>query len=172
MHAYLLLSLLLHAALLLAYRNSVPANVLLAENRPASALRLSFRAPLAAKLQAQAVTRTASRRTPDAIASSAAPRRLLTLPAATPATGSDDASPHLDLDAVRNMARESGRSAYPRPAPAANALATPAGENDTPLARAIGKAARPDCRTAHADAGLLALAYLAKDALLDKGCKW
>jgi hypothetical protein len=36
----------------------------------------------------------------------------------------------------------------------------------------IEKAAKADCKTAHADAGLLAVIPLAKDAITGKGCKW
>ena len=40
------------------------------------------------------------------------------------------------------------------------------------LAKDIEKSARPDCRTAHADKGLLAVPALAADALKDNGCRW
>jgi hypothetical protein len=41
------------------------------------------------------------------------------------------------------------------------------------LARDIEKAGKPDCRTAHADKGLLGIIGLAADAVKkDSGCKW
>ena len=43
-------------------------------------------------------------------------------------------------------------------------------EKETPLGRSISQAARPDCRTAHAGLGLLALPLLL--AATDSGCKW
>jgi hypothetical protein len=52
------------------------------------------------------------------------------------------------------------------------ALASPGPESETPLGRAIAKAERPDCRTAHAGAGLLAVLFLIKDGFSDDGCKW
>lgn len=49
------------------------------------------------------------------------------------------------------------------------------GEDDTALAKAVGKAHRADCRTAHsgdAKGNLFALIPILKGTLSDKGCKW
>lgn len=40
------------------------------------------------------------------------------------------------------------------------------------LARGIAKSARPPCKNAHADMGLLALPFLLADTVTDRGCKW
>ena len=45
-------------------------------------------------------------------------------------------------------------------------------ERKPKLAEEIEKAAKPDCRTEYANAGLLAVIPLTRDALRDKGCKW
>ncbi|MGS1108887.1 hypothetical protein ACVCNH_21685 [Achromobacter anxifer] len=40
------------------------------------------------------------------------------------------------------------------------------------IARGIAKSARPPCKNAHADMGLLALPFLLADTVTDRGCKW
>ncbi|MBD9384766.1 hypothetical protein IB258_26220 [Achromobacter sp. ACM02] len=40
------------------------------------------------------------------------------------------------------------------------------------IARGIAKSARPPCKDAHADMGLLALPLLLADTVTDRGCKW
>jgi len=40
------------------------------------------------------------------------------------------------------------------------------------LAKGIARSARPRCRDAHADLGLLALPFLLADTVRDDGCKW
>lgn len=45
-------------------------------------------------------------------------------------------------------------------------------EHKSKLGQAIEEAAKPDCRTAHAGNGLLAVVPLVKDAVTNKGCKW
>jgi hypothetical protein len=51
-------------------------------------------------------------------------------------------------------------------------LMPPPPERKSKLATDIEKSARPDCRTAHADSGLLAVVPLVRDAVSDKGCRW
>ena len=51
-------------------------------------------------------------------------------------------------------------------------IAPPAPEPESKLARAIQKAAKPDCRDAYAGLGLLAVPVLIADAIVDKGCRW
>ncbi len=46
----------------------------------------------------------------------------------------------------------------------------PAEQSD--IARGIAKSARPPCKNAHADMGLLALPFLLADTVTDRGCKW
>ena len=45
-------------------------------------------------------------------------------------------------------------------------------EAKSKLAAEIESAAKPDCRTAYRDLGLLAVVPLAVDAVRDKGCRW
>jgi hypothetical protein len=45
-------------------------------------------------------------------------------------------------------------------------------ERKSKLAEGIEKSARPDCRTAHSDKGLLGVVPLVGDAIKDKGCRW
>lgn len=43
---------------------------------------------------------------------------------------------------------------------------------DEKFGQQVAKSARADCKTAHADVGLLAPLFMARDALRDNGCKW
>ncbi|QOY94890.1 hypothetical protein IM543_03040 [Massilia sp. UMI-21] len=82
----------------------------------------------------------------------------------------------LDMEALRAAARdverEDGRSASER-LRAAEQLRS---EDDSPLARGIRRAKRPDCQTAYAGdspkADLFILVPLVLDTIRDKGCKW
>ena len=92
--------------------------------------------------------------------------------AETPAdTGSASVSPSIDLEAAREIARQTVRS---QPAAKARTVqnTTDATEPETVLGRKISRAALPDCRTAYAGAGLLAIPLLLKDAVSDGGCTW
>jgi hypothetical protein len=51
-------------------------------------------------------------------------------------------------------------------------LLPPPPERKSKLAEEIEKAKRQDCRTAHADKGLLSVVPLVTDTVRDKGCKW
>jgi hypothetical protein len=51
-------------------------------------------------------------------------------------------------------------------------LLPPPPEQKSKLAKDIEKSGRADCRTAHADNGLLAVVPLIGDAVRDKGCRW
>jgi hypothetical protein len=51
-------------------------------------------------------------------------------------------------------------------------LLPPPPERKSKLGDDIDKAGKPDCRTAYAQNGLLAVIPLAVDAARDKGCKW
>jgi hypothetical protein len=81
-------------------------------------------------------------------------------------------TPRIDLDAakkraVREMAREGsgapGVLAFPLPIPE---------QQKTKEAKAMEKAIKPDCRTAYAGMGLLAVPALVASAITDEGCKW
>ena len=90
--------------------------------------------------------------------------------ATTPATPPGPA-PRINLDAVRQRAREiategsGSRGLFPLQIP------VPA-ERKSNLAEGIEKAIKPDCRNAYADMGLLALPALVAGAVADVGCRW
>jgi hypothetical protein len=90
--------------------------------------------------------------------------------ATTPATPPGPA-PRINLDAVRQRAREiategsGSRGLFPLQIP------VPA-ERKSKLAEGIEKAIKPDCRNAYADMGLLALPALVAGAVADVGCRW
>ena len=83
-----------------------------------------------------------------------------------------DAGPAIDLDAAFKLAREVGRSRAGLVTQDLPSLAPASVEFETPLGRAIAKAARPDCRTEYAGLGLLALPFLLRDAVTNSGCTW
>jgi hypothetical protein len=83
-------------------------------------------------------------------------------------------TPRLDLEATRQRAREiaSDGSAYRGIAPVIPAPAPI--DRKSKLAEAIDKAQKPDCRTAYADMGLLAVVPLVASTIADGngGCRW
>ncbi|MGH8712412.1 MAG: hypothetical protein ACREYB_00245, partial [Casimicrobiaceae bacterium] len=93
------------------------------------------------------------------------PRRDVVRPSAEPG-----GTPHIDLDAARRRAREiasetgSTRGILP-------ALPPPA-ERKSKESLALEKAIKPDCRTAYASMGLLAVPALVISTLGDAGCRW
>ncbi len=113
--------------------------------------------------------------TPPSPASSAGPA----ISADNPALSRDAPSagaPRLDLDAMRNRARDMGsarasegsgpRTVLPFPTPSPEVL-------KSKEARIFDKALkRPDCRDAYAGFGLAAVVPLVADAISNKGCKW
>jgi hypothetical protein len=79
------------------------------------------------------------------------------------------AAPRLDLDdakkrAARAVVREGSRGLL--------SIIPPPPERDSKEARALEKAAKPDCRTAYANMGLLAAVPLVASAIGDSGCRW
>jgi hypothetical protein len=97
-------------------------------------------------------------------------------PSAPPAspTGELETAPHtIDFDAARNIAREAARTrngVVAKELPPNLEPAKP--EYETPLAQAIAKSARPDCKTKYAEMGFLAIPFLLRDTVTDSGCKW
>jgi hypothetical protein len=94
------------------------------------------------------------------------PRRDAVTPPAEPG-----AAPRLDLDeakkrAARAVVREGSGSRGLLP------VIPPPPERDSKEARALEKAAKPDCRTAYANMGLLAAVPLVASAIGDSGCRW
>jgi hypothetical protein len=96
-------------------------------------------------------------------------------PLKTSETPSDDrtadASPLVDLDAAREIARQTVRSPPDRAAVIERKVPDLT-EPETVLGRKINRATRADCRTSYADAGLLAIPLLLRDAAREAGCKW
>lgn len=88
----------------------------------------------------------------------------------TPAASSDAPDPRRDFawrpeDAqAAGMPRARGESAV--------RLGPKAPVEQSEIARGIAKSARPPCKNAHADMGLLALPFLLADTVTDRGCKW
>lgn len=90
----------------------------------------------------------------------------------TPSDGrAADASPLVDLDAAREIARQTVRSPPDRAA-ATERKVPDLSEPETVLGRKINQATRADCRTSYAGAGLLAIPLLLRDAAREAGCKW
>ena len=115
-----------------------------------------------------------SRVTPGALdrpgAAGDAPGALATRPSTpTPAAGS---APRIDLDAVRQRAREIGREGSgPRTLLPFNVK--PREDTRNKEQQAFDKALkRPDCKEAYASMGLAAVVPLLWDAVSEKGCKW
>ena len=94
------------------------------------------------------------------------PRPEATAPPAPPGS-----APRLNLDTVRQRAREiategsGSRGLFPLQIP------VPA-ERRSKLADNLERAIRPDCRHAYADMGLLAVPALVVGAVADVGCRW
>ena len=83
----------------------------------------------------------------------------------------------LDMDQLRIQARQIAREnevagSRIRSGSALPILSSSNSESETGLGRAIKKSARPDCRAAYADAGLMAIPLLLRDAVTDRGCRW
>ena len=105
--------------------------------------------------------------TPDAEEDIFKPRRDVVTPSTEPG-----ATPRIDLDAakkraVRDIANEGSGSRGVLPFP----LPVPP-EKKSKDARAMEKAIKPDCRTAYAGMGLLAVPELVAAAITDEGCRW
>lgn len=83
-----------------------------------------------------------------------------------------DSSPAVDIDAARQIARQMARAKDQNPNQQLPRRVASDIERETPLAQAIARSARSDCRTAYAGAGLFAIPLLIRDAVTDSGCKW
>ena len=94
------------------------------------------------------------------------PRGDVVTPSTEPGT-----APRLDLDeakkrAARAVVREGSGSRGLLP------IVPPPPERESKEARALEKAAKPDCRNAYANMGLLAAVPLVASAIGDGGCRW
>jgi hypothetical protein len=184
--ASVLLSVLLHALVLIAFRVA-PAHVNVSESKPMLPLELTlrpYRSHATSMEDVQAEAKRAAKphagekitRKPDASVEPSSVRSDIVMPRAQeetpPGSGNEgSAYPSIDWEAARRIARETDRTRA-RSLSELPALGSPEAESGTVLGRGIAKAARPDCRTAHAGMGLLTIAFLLRDAITDNGCKW
>jgi hypothetical protein len=159
-------------------RESVPAPESLPRSAPVDATPRTERsvAPSVAPDSTPAARAPAR---PEAISGEAAPRPRLGPSVedeifkprgdAVPPSSAVGAPPRLDLDATKKRAREiAGDDDYRGAVPAV----PPPPDRNSKLAEAIAKAAKPDCRTAYADMGLLAIAPLVVSTVGNGGCRW
>jgi hypothetical protein len=109
-------------------------------------------------------------------AAAAATAATSALPTDTgPRLGADVAVPATAASAPRALKLELGRlrgGELSRHGTAGLLPVLPRPPETDKLAAEIEKAARTDCRTAHAGAGVLAVVPLVVDAVRGKGCKW
>jgi hypothetical protein len=81
-------------------------------------------------------------------------------------------APHLDLDATRRRAGEIAREGDGSPGVLNLVAPPPKDVRKIDLGEAIAKAAKPDCRHAYADLGLLAIPPLLVSTIGNGGCRW
>jgi len=94
------------------------------------------------------------------------PRNDVVVPSAEPGGGS-----RIDLDAARRRAREiTSESSHSRGI--VSLVPPPPAERKSKLGEDIEKAAKPDCRTAYAGLGLLAIVPLVGSTIGNGGCNW
>jgi hypothetical protein len=182
----LVVSLLLHALLLAAFREraalhpqmSASTHTLEARLRPDERRELSTggaRVEATHATQSRRTRRAARKPAPEAAQPLAAPRAA-TEPAgpteARPGPSREDQdAPLIDLEAATRIGREADR-ARERSLSELPGLGPPPSDTRVALNRGIAAAARADCRTAHAGKGLLAIPFLIFDAISGDGCKW
>jgi hypothetical protein len=94
------------------------------------------------------------------------PRPDANAPAAPPG-----AAPRLNLDAIRQRAREIATEGSGSRGLLPLQIAVPL-DKKSKLSEGIEKAIKPDCRSAYADMGLLAVPALVAGAVADAGCRW
>ncbi len=114
-------------------------------------------------------------------AGSDAPGNPATVPGATrdalvpgPAPGAPEirATPRINLDSIKDRAREITREGT-GPRTVFPALTAPKPPPKSATQQAFDKALqRPDCKEVYADLGLAAVIPLVRDAITEKGCKW
>ena len=184
--ASVVLSMLLHAFVLIAFRE-VPADLSVSESKSVLPVEVTLRTYRSRSTwmgdgQAEARRSVKSRTTEEMILKPAASVEPLSAQseAISPTTqemthagsgNGNSAYTPIDLEAAMRIARETDRTRE-RSLSELAFLGSTRSEFGTVLGRGIAKAARPDCLTAHAGMGLLAIAFLVKDAITDNGCKW
>jgi hypothetical protein len=173
--ACVLLSVLLHALALVAYRGQSPIGLGVFETWHAPPLEVTLH-PISPTRGPSGEKTTPAKNAPAELELSRlggssnpveAPAQAKTRAGAT----GDQSTPHIDMEAIRGMVGEIER-AKALAAPESQTLAKSGLEYETPLGRTIANAARPDCRVARAGMGLLAVLFLVKDAITHDGCRW
>ena|SRR5882672_8022607 len=169
--ACVLLSVLLHAFALVAYQGQTSIGLRVFESRHVPPIEVTLR-PSVRSFRTEEIspaenTRPGVEGSP--LSGSSSNPADAAAQARTRPDG-DQSAPRIDTEAVRGMVREIERAREKRAGPPASAKSGL--DYDTPMGRAIAKAARPDCRTAYAGAGLLAIPVLVWDAFTDAGCRW
>jgi hypothetical protein len=171
----LLVSLLLHLGLLLQYARHRSPTPLPPAPQPRLVVTLAGRTDDAVppatvpNTGAAMPARTETAHRGHSSAAAVAPIQATSLPGSSAPPGGQDVSIDIETarDAARRLAASQVRTGERRYADAPSAL-----DQATPLGSAIARSSRPDCRDAHAGAGLLAIPLLAADAIRSKGCKW
>ncbi|QZA76661.1 hypothetical protein K4H28_09990 [Deefgea tanakiae] len=179
-----LLSLLLHAAVLIVWQPAKPTHPTAAS---ALAIQLLMRPPLLAKQL------TTNKTQPEKISPQAKPQpsnpQLITKTqtqiqhqaqygqplSASAVAATAPASPALNLDvssALANPATAPRQQLVQRHGEKPRQLNTEAPEHETALSQDLKKAIRKDCRKAYSSMGLLAIPLLMKDSVTDDGCDW
>lgn len=166
----LALALLIHTGLLFLYRPPAPTTVVTA---PLQVLLQPKALPLPAAAPAVVTEPAPNRSSPAAraISSLVAPRKnpasavaeKNALPAESPP------APVLNTSVKGLLSEPDTHFAARKPLPN---MAPPEEPRRSPLAKSLDKAVRPDCKTAHANLGLLAIVPLVLDAATDSGCQW
>jgi hypothetical protein len=175
------LSLALHVALLLAWRQgmrappdqTVPSRSIAVWLRPPPPPKAepAPEPPAAAKSETARAAKPGRRAPPNVIAMPAPPEAAPSRPEAFTVEPPEPAAPRFDPEAARRMARELANEPDPAKADTAVAQLPPKPlATETRAARAISQAKRRDCKDG-IPGGLLAPLYLMMDKK-DSGCKW
>ena len=180
----LILSVLLHALVLLAFRDYLPVRGNVSESRRTLRLEATLRPDRSSETRTddarRLVERSRESHTTRRLAPRPAPDSAAPLPApadpvaaqsqAPPGSDENSASRPIDLEAAGRIAGEADRSREHSLSdlPPLEPLPT----ERRRLGRAVAQAARPDCLDAHAGKGLFAALFLIRDTITDHGCKW
>lgn len=174
-------STLLHGILLLLFFDQ-EVRLLKGPAYPGLTVWLSAKPPVPADPHDRRTSQPAQTLSPGSVSASPSPSpqpdsdgvsALQASPSALSAPPESDATAptHIDIDAAYGIARQAAKSSPGASAVARDAIEPPM-EQVTPLSRGMSKAARQDCRSAHAGLGLFALPFLIANTIADRGCKW
>lgn len=102
------------------------------------------------------------------------PQTVTSIPASDAGNSAttQESSRHVDIEAAYKLARQLARVQDQNLAQQSYNQVPSRMNRETPLARAVANSVAPDCRTAYAGAGLLAIFPLIIGAVTDSGCRW